>query len=206
MKKIVYILVLMVCLSSCGLSDAQIEAAIELTQLARPTDTEVPEPTNTPSIEPSPTIKPTSTPKIDFLEDLTNEDVIKIFENMGANCGDQVKESDGSYTYSQQCNGTLSDGMVIVQIGGQSDDTVLAYFAMFVQYTGKDISDEAEDTFLNMTSFGSHSNEMQSWVKENLPKILSSDEELEFSTEISGVVLMLSGSAEVLTLLLMPSQ
>ena len=204
MKKVTILIFLVFFLTSCGPTTAQVEEAIEQTKVAQPTNTEVPEPTNTPTIEPSPTVKPSSAPNFEFLQGLTSEDVINIFEEIGANCGDQVKESDGSY--SQECSGSLSDGMVVGQIRGESEDTVYAYFVMFVQYKDKDIQEETEDVFLEMANFGSHSNEMQSWVTANLPKIQSSDEELELSTEIDGVILMLSGNNEVLTFLIMPSR
>ena len=204
MKKIVFILIIALLIAGCTPNDSKIEAAIEKTNEAQPTNTEVPESKNTPTAEPSPTNKPSSTPKIDFLEDITNENVVNIFEDVGADCGVQVKESDGSYT--QECGGTISDGMIMGQINGQSEDTVFAFFMMFVQFVDKDIQGEAEDAFLNLTNFGPHSDEMQSWITENLSAILSSDEELEYTTEIAGTIIRLSGYEEVITLLIMSNQ
>ena len=202
MKKIAFVLLMSVILLGCTPSDAQIEEAIEQTKVAQPTNTDIPEPTNTPIIEPSSTAQPTS--NIESLQDLTNENVVNIFEDVGADCGVQVKEDDGSYT--QECGGTISDGMIMGQVNGQSEDTVFAFFMMFVQFVDKDIQGEAEDAFLNLTNFGPHSDEMQSWITENLSAILSSDEELEYTTEIAGTIIRLSGYEEVITLLIMSNQ
>lgn len=198
MKKILFVLILMVCLSSCGPSDAQIEAAIEQTRVARPTNTTVPIPTNTPTIEPTPT------PDIEFLMDLSYDDVYENFLDAGVLCNDREIAEDGSYT--QECNWVIDDGMVQGKIIGQSEDTVASFFVMFVQFVDKDITDEMETAFLDFVNFGDSSQEMQSWILNNLPNILESKEEKEYSEIISGVFLMLTGMDEVVMLLLMPGQ
>ena len=52
---------MIVLLTSCGPSQAQIEQAIAETQAAMPTDTQTPEPTRTPTLRPTKTTSPTST-------------------------------------------------------------------------------------------------------------------------------------------------
>lgn len=61
MKKILFVLIIVLFLSSCAPSQAQIEIAIAKTQAAMPTDTPTPDPTRTPTLRPTKTTSPTST-------------------------------------------------------------------------------------------------------------------------------------------------
>lgn len=61
MKKLLYVLTIILFLTSCIPSQAQIEQAIAETQVAMPTETLTPEPTRTPTLRPTKTTSPTST-------------------------------------------------------------------------------------------------------------------------------------------------
>src|SRR5688572_8677323 len=59
---IVALAILLILLSACGASDAQIATAIAQTEAAKPTSTFTPEPTSTQTPEPTQTLTPTIEP------------------------------------------------------------------------------------------------------------------------------------------------
>ena len=95
-----FLLVLSVFLIGCTPTDAQIEAAIEQTRIAQPTNTPAPE--------------PTSTPNVVRIEEISYDEAIDLFLSVGIPCGE--KEIFDNGTYTQSCDLILDDAIIQAEI------------------------------------------------------------------------------------------
>jgi hypothetical protein len=186
MKKCLLFLPILLVLTACAPTEAQIQAALEQTRIAQPTNTPYPEPTNPPTAE------PTTTPDVPHLKALTYQNVYDMYLSAGIPCADREINPDGSY--KQDCNWIISDGVIQGEIVGNSENTVRYFIIMFVPKTGENLNEKIEQTFIEFSSFGDQAGEMQFWINKNLPAIFESQTELEFTQEFADVTLLLSGS------------
>lgn len=189
-KNVIIIIISLVFLVSCSPSEAQIQAAINQTEAARPTLTSTV--TNTPEPTMTPTPEPTSTLEFSYFEDLSYVDVYELFLGAGVPCSEREINSDGTYT--TECNLILNNIIYRGEISGNSEDTVSKFMIQIAPLTGEDLKEEMEETFLDFVSFGLDIEEKQNWIIENLDNVLAASESQQVDMVFDDAVLYLFGS------------
>jgi len=169
MKKLVLFMVLLIALVGCSPSDAQIEAAIEQTQVAQSTVTDVEEPTSTPTIDSSPT------PDVAQIEEISYDEIIDLFLSIGIPCGEKEIYDNGSY--EQPCDWFIDDALIKAEINGNSIETVSSFVIGYLPLTGEDLSDEIYVTFSEILTRFENGDEMKIWLDNNFQDVLSSEEQ-----------------------------
>ena len=187
MRKGLISVLLFLILTACTPSEGQIEDAIEKTQTAQPTITQTPEPTKTPTIEPSPT------PSYRYLRNISRTDLVNILSASAIQCGEPKVEIDETYT--QFCFGSITNGLFEAEIMGNSYESISGFRITVIPYTGKDLSKVAAGIFKNAVDFGKFAIDMQTWIEENLPEIISASEGTTLTKEFSEIYIMLSGQS-----------
>ena len=160
MKKIMFLLVLSVFLIGCTPTDAQIEAAIEQTRIAQPTNTPAPE--------------PTSTPNVVRIEEISYDEAIDLFLSVGIPCGE--KEIFDNGTYTQSCDLILDDAIIQAEINGKSSETVSSFGIGYIPFIGEDLTDEMYETFIKILLAFDNGQEMKIWLDNNFQEVISSAE------------------------------
>jgi hypothetical protein len=198
MKSWKFYFVLIIILTACTPSEAQIQEALEQTQAAQPTITKTPKPTLTPEPTNTPTIEPSPTPNYKYLREVNHEELLDLLTRNAIFCDDQELNNDGNY--EQSCSGIIKDGLVSGEITGNSQGTVAAFSIIFTPFKGSDISDRIEETFLELVSFGENADDMQSWIENNLEEVLNSKDGTLLTSKLPGIYLMMSGQNGVVLL------
>lgn len=117
--------------------------------------------------------------------------LIDLFSQSNITCREQ--DLDIRRSYIQDCGTIIPNGVSHGEIKGYSEESVSSFYIVIMPNRLSNLDDYIEETFLNLTSFGENSNEMQSWVNTHLNTILNAQRETTIDTVIGEIYMGLVG-------------
>lgn len=211
MRRIALFVAFVLFITGCTPSDLQIQEAIEMTEMAKPTDTSTPVPTNTETPIPTPTITqtitPSPTPNVPQIAGLSHVDVQTKFIKNGFICGDWDINEEGNYEQSCSSSGFvgITDSIIMGRISGRSEDTVFGYFIIFTPFTSFDSWDDLEILIKDMVDYGKDPMENIAWIDEHFVRIKNSEDFVE-SREYFDTDMIFSSTNSVVSLVIVSSR
>ena len=196
MKKVIVTSILILFLTACGPSTAQIEDAIQKTQIVDMQFT-IDALSNQDS-----QITPTPTPDVLYIKDLKYVDVFKILNSGTLNkCEDRTIHDDGSYETT--CSFNYIGALQRASISGLSEDTVFSVGCIFVVHSSDFGTEEILNSFIELVEFSNQRSEMSDWIRANYLDVYFDDSyENNLEKECEDAKLILYGGENTVSLLI----